>query len=303
MAKTDASEDKFPGKNFPYMKKDYTFALSLTALLNIYVNKWVSRVDQWVSARQQSGKQDEQKDMDNRQDMGTVKKEKSNSEQAIMAAAEELFLEHGYNLTTTTMIARQAGVTHAMLHYYFRTKEHIFIKVLDKNLNEMMSAFQPVMKKGAPFWESMESGISTYFDFLERHPKLPAFLYDTVRFNPELVDRYKPRIRSTIKKIAGFHCRMITEEAAKGAIRDVDPVQLMIDIATLNLSAFMLLPTAQQLFDDEMSEGHLHECIQLRKKETVELIRSRLYNGIPDNAGKDRLSLTDCTGEQETATS
>ena len=100
-----------------------------------------------------------------RVDMETVKKEKVNSEQAIMAAAEELFMEHGYNLTTTTMIARQAGVTHAMLHYYFRTKEHIFIKVLDKNLNEMMSAFQPVMKKGAPFWESMESGISTYFDF------------------------------------------------------------------------------------------------------------------------------------------
>lgn len=221
-----------------------------------------------------------------RVDMETVKKEKVNSEQAIMAAAEELFMEHGYNLTTTTMIARQAGVTHAMLHYYFRTKEHIFIKVLDKNLNEMMSAFQPVMKKGAPFWESMESGISTYFDFLEIHPKLPAFLYDTARFNPELIDSYRPRIRNTLKKIIDFHSRMIREEASKGAVRDVDPVQLMIDIATLNLSTFILLPAAQSLFSDEMSEEHIHRYIRERKKETIELIRSRLYSGLPDNPAK-----------------
>ena len=33
-------------------------------------------------------------------------KEQNNTELAISAAAEELFLENGYNLTTTTMIAR-----------------------------------------------------------------------------------------------------------------------------------------------------------------------------------------------------
>lgn len=221
--------------------------------------------------------------MEDGQNRNKGKKEKSNSEQAIMAAAEELFLEHGYNLTTTTMIARQAGVTHAMLHYYFRTKEHIFIKVLDKNLNEMMTAFQPVMKKGAPFWEIMESGISTYFDFLESHPKLPAFLYDTVRFNPELIDGYKARIQSSLKRIIDFHSRMIREEATKGAIRPVDPLQLIIDIATLNLSAFMLLPAARLLFDDDLNGNHLHGFIVKRKNEIIELIRSRLYKDDNNN--------------------
>lgn len=221
--------------------------------------------------------------MEDRQNSGTGKKEKSNSEQAIMSAAEELFLEHGYNLTTTTMIARQAGVTHAMLHYYFRTKEHIFIKVLDKNLNEMMTAFQPVMKKDAPFWEIMESGISTYFDFLESHPKLPAFLYDTVRFNPELIDSYKERIMSSLERIIDSHSRMIREEASKGAIRPVDPLQLIIDIATLNLSTFMLLPAARRVYDDDFSKRSLHEFIMKRKKEIIELIRSRLYGDLPDN--------------------
>ena len=87
------------------------------------------------------------------------------TEQAIMDAAEEVFLEKGYNLATTTLIAKKAGVTHAMLHYYFRTKEHIFMKVLEKILRELMQSFRPVMSKGEPFWETLEKGISTHFDF------------------------------------------------------------------------------------------------------------------------------------------
>ena len=77
-----------------------------------------------------------------------------NTEQAIMEAAEELFLEMGYNQATTTLIAKRAGVTHAMLHYYFRTKEHVFMKVLEKILGELMQSFRPVMSRDEPFYDS-----------------------------------------------------------------------------------------------------------------------------------------------------
>ena len=56
-------------------------------------------------------------------------KEDVNTEQAIMEAAEKEFLDKGYTLTKTTEIARIAGVNHAMLHYYFRTKDNLFEKV------------------------------------------------------------------------------------------------------------------------------------------------------------------------------
>ena len=45
-----------------------------------------------------------------------------NTEQAILAAAKQEFLLKGYDGARTTSIAEKAGVTHAMLHYYFRTK-------------------------------------------------------------------------------------------------------------------------------------------------------------------------------------
>lgn len=52
--------------------------------------------------------------------------DKQTKEQEILKAAEQEFLTKGYDGARTTSIAQAAGVTHAMLHYYFRTKEQLF---------------------------------------------------------------------------------------------------------------------------------------------------------------------------------
>lgn len=205
--------------------------------------------------------------------------EKNSTEVRIMDAAERLFLKNGYNRTTTTAIAEQAGVTHAMLHYYYRSKEQIFARVLDKNLDELLASFHPVMKKGAPFWETLESGISTHFDFLMKHPELPAFIMDTMRFNPELLENYKPRIRKTLLRITGFHYSIINDEIAAGRIRKTDPEQLLLDIIMLNLSAFIMLPAAANVFP-EIGGKRMAGILEERKKEIITLIKSRLYREI-----------------------
>ena len=50
-------------------------------------------------------------------------KKPKDTEAMILQAAEKEFLEKGYAGARTTAIAEAAGVTHAMLHYYFRTKD------------------------------------------------------------------------------------------------------------------------------------------------------------------------------------
>lgn len=210
----------------------------------------------------------------------TGSREHGNTETAIMAAAEQLFLENGYRLTTTTMIAQKAGVTHAMLHYYFRTKEHIFIKVLDKYMDELLGSFKPVMSKDAPFWETLETGISTHFDFLQKHPSLPALLFDTARFNPELLESYRERMTSAVRLAMKFHFGMVEREIEAGRICKVDPVQLMLDIITLNMSSFMLVPVAVRLAGRDADEGRIQSLLSGRKAEIIALVKARLYCGI-----------------------
>ena len=53
----------------------------------------------------------------------------STTENLILKAAEEEFQTKGFAGATTTSIAERAGVTHTMLHYYFRTKKNIFYRI------------------------------------------------------------------------------------------------------------------------------------------------------------------------------
>ena len=58
----------------------------------------------------------------------------NNSQDRILKAAEEEFLMKGFAGARTTEIAKQAGVTHAMLHYYFNTKEQLFEQVMNEKM-------------------------------------------------------------------------------------------------------------------------------------------------------------------------
>ena len=56
--------------------------------------------------------------------------EKKSKEQLILEVAESEFFSKGFDGTRTVVIAQKAGVTHAMLHYYFRTKEQLFDRII-----------------------------------------------------------------------------------------------------------------------------------------------------------------------------
>ena len=53
----------------------------------------------------------------------------------LILAAVELFSKHGYDGTTTKSIAREAGVSEAMLFRHFATKEDLYAALLDHRTN------------------------------------------------------------------------------------------------------------------------------------------------------------------------
>ena len=57
------------------------------------------------------------------------------TESRILQAAEKEFFEKGLAGARTASIAEAAGVTHAMLHYYFRTKDKLFERIVTEKMN------------------------------------------------------------------------------------------------------------------------------------------------------------------------
>ena len=59
----------------------------------------------------------------------------NDTESRILQAAEREFFEKGYAGARTASIAEAAGVTHAMLHYYFRTKDKLFERIVSEKIS------------------------------------------------------------------------------------------------------------------------------------------------------------------------
>ena len=108
-------------------------------------------------------------------------KNKKGTEERILKAAENEFFTKGFAGARTTAIAENAGVTHAMLHYYFRTKEQLFNTVLKRNIEKMYKVmFAVFVEDDRPFSERLAEGVGRHFDALAENPLLPRFVLNEI---------------------------------------------------------------------------------------------------------------------------
>lgn len=59
----------------------------------------------------------------------------SNTREEILAAARQLFAQHGYQATTMRAIAAEAGVNAALVHHYYGSKEQLLVAAMNLPLN------------------------------------------------------------------------------------------------------------------------------------------------------------------------
>lgn len=198
-----------------------------------------------------------------------------NKEQAILEAAEREFLTKGFDGARTTSIARTAGVTHAMLHYYFRTKEHIFERILDEKIQMLgESVLATFGQPGLPLLERLSEGISRHFDFIAANPDLPRFIVNEVMSRPERYTAMERRIKFLVGSMAAGLQRDLDEAADRGEIERTNVLMLVLDIVSLNVFPFIAMPIIQPLVSGLAVDPPTF--YKLRKEENIEVIMRRL---------------------------
>ena len=149
--------------------------------------------------------------------------EKQSKEQQILAAAEQEFLTRGYDGARTTSIAQAAGVTHAMLHYYFRTKEQLFKRIVDEKFETMSHSMFAIMgDPSLPIVERIKGGIEAHFDFVAQNPLLPRFVINEIISRPERYDVLYKRVGAIIDNVYRGLQSEINRSAERGEIERVD---------------------------------------------------------------------------------
>ena len=206
-----------------------------------------------------------------------VKKEtvKTDTESRILQAAEEEFLLKGLEGARTTAIAERAGVTHAMLHYYFRTKNMLFERIIEEKMRNAGNIMQAVFVLGdMPLMERVKRGVEQQFDFIAANPNLPRFVIQEIYSHPERHEIMRSQVLTITKDWLCDLQRHIDESAATKATEWIDARMLLLDIVSLNLFAFIGYPFVSLMFDGLVTDKKVF--FEKRKAENVELIMRRL---------------------------
>ena len=206
-----------------------------------------------------------------------VKKEtvKTDTESRILQAAEEEFLLKGLEGARTTAIAERAGVTHAMLHYYFRTKNMLIERIIEEKMRNAGNIMQAVFVLGdMPLMERVKRGVEQHFDFIAANPNLPRFVIQEIYSHPERHEIMRSQVLTITKDWLCDLQRHIDESAATKATEWIDARMLLLDIVSLNLFAFIGYPFVSLMFDGLVTDKKVF--FEKRKAENVELIMRRL---------------------------
>jgi AcrR family transcriptional regulator len=198
-----------------------------------------------------------------------------NNEQLILEAAEVEFLEKGFKNAATTAIAKRAGVTHALLHYYFRTKENLFQKVFQEKVALVGNSFYQQVHDDLPFEDIIRKFIEFHFDFLKQNPKLMTFVINEVLVNKNsrhfLINEMHPKMIKVFNRLE----KLINDEVSRGNIRPVKATDLILNIASMNLMTFMVFPIAKDMMTGQSSDYFDH-LIEERKESIVQFVLNAL---------------------------
>jgi TetR/AcrR family transcriptional regulator len=174
----------------------------------------------------------------------------SATERRILDAANAVFLKRGTAGARMQEIAREAGVNHALLHYYFRSKGQLAAAVFQRAAGALLPAVIEVMSSTRPLRDKVHEVVAIEIDHLTKAPQLPAYIISELAHHPERVhqlvadtagvspDAIGRRVTSVLK-------RQIAAAVRRGEIRSIDPAQFIVNLLSLCIFPFAARPLLQ----------------------------------------------------------
>ena len=198
-----------------------------------------------------------------------------------MVAAEQEFMERGFTAAKMTAIAKRAGVTHAMLHYYYRNKENLFDQVFQQKMSLMAQSFLTVVDQEISPQERIRKAIEFHFDFLADNPRLPLFILREIVDNPERRVSCQKVLMPVFQKVIRSMMTLLNREAERGTIAKVDAFDFIMSFVSLNIFTVLSLPVVSMLVD--IKEGKTEAFLRLRKEQIVQQALDRLRCRAPED--------------------
>ena len=195
------------------------------------------------------------------------------TEERIKAAARKVFHQKGYAGTRTRDIAEEAGINHAMVNYYFRSKEKLFGIVMLETMTFFFKGVSTILNnENTSLEEKIEQVVANYIDLLLEEPELPTFMFNEVRTNPEPFVANTPILQALEHSVLALQ---YAEAVAQGRITEPNLIHTVLNVISLVIFPFIAQPifTALSRTDKEAYKALMLE----RKKLIPQWIKAMLF--------------------------
>jgi len=193
------------------------------------------------------------------------------TEQRIFDAALEVFARKGRDGARMQEIADHARINRALLHYYFRSKHHLYDAVFAHGFQQFISGFAQKLKEEQSFEDALRAFVHGYVDYIHEHQDMARLMLNECLCGGPVLADYLTKAMSEPGEFPG----LVMEERIVGAmesgeVRAVDPGQTMITIVSACLFFFVALPTVG-IFHPEVEED-FDAFVEDRKRHVVDLL-------------------------------
>ena len=190
-----------------------------------------------------------------------------NTEQRILAAAKQAFMEKGLAGARMQDIADKAGINKALLHYYFRSKDKLFEVIFMEAAAEFLPRISALMFSDQPLFEKIEGFVNEYIGMILKNPYLPLFILNEMNRQPQpFIKKLWGAKRPPVERLA----EQIEQEVKRGNIKPIHPAHFMMNMVAMCMFPFIARPMVQWIH--KLDEKQFLELMEQRKKEVAKFI-------------------------------
>lgn len=121
-----------------------------------------------------------------------------------------------------------------------------------------------------PFSEKVRHAVESHFDLLTKNPKLPLLVATELSRLPENLQNLRNKLRSVPFELYTKLNNELQQEIAAGRVRQVELMDIIITMVTLNAGLFMLQPIASCIL--QLDEEQAKALLVHRRNENVQVI-------------------------------
>ncbi len=168
------------------------------------------------------------------------------TEEKIFDAATTEFIEEGMAGARMQNIADRAGINKALLHYYFRTKEHLFEAVFTFVAQKLFAKFSPIFDETLTLKEKIRFFYKEHISFLQENPKLAGFIICEINRKPERIKKILASVdfEKYLSEIFAHH----SDELKQYNINKDNLPQIMTSIISLSVFPFAAKGILETIF-------------------------------------------------------